>query len=323
MKQKKHLVIFGVASVFLMVMVAVICLNFRVIADVFIGMGYRPSVEMVSIRESLGLTGTGARIFNASLPVLQEKQEFNANCREVENESAILGCYRDDRIFVYNIVDEELPGIRELTAAHELLHAAYDRMSDADKAKWRDELVLVYEKNQGVLGEEIDLYSDNEKMEELYVRAGTEVADLPAGLEKHFADIFEDQDRIVGYYNSYIRVFREIEEKLDSLYGEINDLNGAIEGKVAEYEGGVESLNGKISEFNDCAATPDCFASVYLFNIRRAELLAEQEDLQGIYDEISEMIARYNEMVEEYNEYALHGRTLNMVINSSEKVESF
>ena len=321
MGKKNHKIFFVVCSLILMTIVAVVWLNFGVVKDFLVGLSYRPTSEMVEIRESLGLTGTGARIFNASLPELQEKQEFNLNCREVENESAILGCYRDDRIFVYNIVDEELPGIRELTAAHELLHAVYDRMSSEDRAKWRNELVAVYRENQDVLGDEIDLYGDSEKQEELYVRAGTEIASLPEVLEAHYAEIFEDQDKIVGYYNSYIRVFREIEAKLTSLYEEISDLNGEIETKVSEYEAGVLSLNSEISEFNTCANTADCFSSVYAFNRRRAELVARQNELSAAYDEIGALVAKYNEMIEEYNEYALHGQTLNMAINSSEKVE--
>lgn len=321
MGKKNHKIFFVVCSLILMIVVAVVWLNFGVVKDFLVGLSYRPTDEMVEIRESLGLTGTGARIFNASMPVLQEKQEFNSNCREVENESAILGCYRDDRIFVYNIVDEELPGIRELTAAHELLHAVYDRMSNEDKARWRNELVSVYRENQDVLGEEIELYNDSEKQEELYVRAGTEIADLPENLERHYAEIFEDQDKIAGYYNSYIKVFREIEVKLETLYGEIETLGEKIAAKTSEYEASLEALDSEISEFNNCAATADCFSSTYAFNKRRAELIGKKETLEAFYNEINTMVAEYNEMIEEYNEYALHGQTLNMVINSSEKVE--
>ncbi|MBQ3441244.1 hypothetical protein IJG27_02960 [Candidatus Saccharibacteria bacterium] len=321
MRKKNYKIFFVVCSVILMLGVVAVWLNFGVIKDVLVGMGYRPTSEMVEIREALKLTGTGARIFNASMPVLQEKQEFNSNCREVENESAILGCYRDERIFVYNIVDEELPGIRELTAAHELLHAVYSRMNSEDKDKWRNDLIAVYQENQGILGEEIDLYDDSEKQEELYVRVGTEIADLPDGLEKHYAEIFEDQDKIAGYYNSYIKVFREIEAKLEDLYGKITGLDEKIVAKTSEYEASLEALNGEIAEFNNCAATANCFSSVYVFNRRRAELLGKKEALDGLYDEISALIDQYNELIEEYNEYALHGQTLNMAINSSEKVE--
>ena len=323
MGKKNQKIFFVGCSLVLALGVMAICLNLNVISDFLVGMGYRPTSEMAEIRESLGLTGTGARIFNASLPVLQEKQEFNQNCREVENASAILGCYRDGKIFVYNIVDEELPRIRELTAAHELLHAVYHRMSNEEKTKWRNELIRVYRDNQEVLGDEIELYDDNEKQEELYVRAGTEVLDLPAELEKHYAEIFEDQDKIVGYYNSYIEVFREIEEKLDELYAKINALDDQIAAKTSEYEAGVGSLNAEIGEFNSCAATLNCFSSTYVFNSRRAGLVAKRDNLEALYNEINAMVTQYNQMVEEYNDYALHGQALNMAINSAEKTEEF
>lgn len=318
--RKKYKICFVVCSMILMLGVAVIWLNFGVIRDVLIGMGYRPTSEMVEIREALGLTGTGARIFNASLPVLQEKQDFNQNCREVENASAILGCYRDGKIYVYNIVDEELPGIRELTAAHELLHAVYHRMGSEEKSKWRNDLIKIYNENQSVLGDEIELYGDSEKQEELYVRVGTEIADLPEILEKHYREIFEDQDKIVGYYNSYIKVFREIEEKLEELYGEISALGEQINVKTAEYEANLGSLNVEISEFNNCAEILNCFSSMYVFNKRRAELVAKRDNLEALYNEINATVNQYNKKVEEYNEYALHGQALNMAINSSERV---
>lgn len=315
---KIFLVVCSMASGLLIVAVA---LNYGVISDFLVGLSYRPTSEMAEIRESLGLTDTGVRIFNASTPVLQERQEFNQNCREVENASAILGCYRDGKIYVYNIVDEELPGIRELTAAHELLHAVYHRMSNEEKSKWRNDLIKVYHENHSVLGDEIELYGDSEKQEELYVRAGTEIADLPEILEKHYREIFNDQDKIVGYYNSYIKVFREIEEKLENLYGEISALDEQISAKMAEYEAGIETLNAEISEFNDCAGTLNCFSSMYAFNKRRAELLAKRDTLETLYNELSALVDQYNKKVEEYNEYALHGQALNMAINSSEKVE--
>lgn len=318
--RKNSKIFFGVCSLVLVLLVAVVWLNIGVVSDFWVGMWYRPTDEMAEIRESLDLTGTGARIFNASLPELQERQEFNQNCREVENASAILGCYKDGRIYVYNIVDEELPGIRELTAAHELLHAVYHRMGSEEKSKWRNELIKVYHENQSVLGDEIELYGDSEKQEELYVRAGTEITDLPEILEKHYAEIFENQDKIAGYYNSYIKIFREIEEKLEGLYGEIKVLDEQIAAKTTEYQASIEALNAEISEFNNCAGTLNCFSSTYVFNKRRAELLAKRDSLESLYNEINAMVAQYNKKVEEYNEYALHGQALNMAINSSERV---
>lgn len=319
--EKRNLITFVAASVAVLVFTGLIIGNFGTIKDFFIGLSYHPSSEMSEIRDKLQLTGTGARIFNASLPELMEKAEFNYNCREIENESAILGCYTNDKIYIYNIVDEELPGIRELTSAHELLHAVYRRMSESERGKWNDILTKVYEDNQKILGEEIEIYDENERMEELYVRAGTEVKNLPEELERHYAEIFENQDGIVDFYESYIAVFRKIEQKMDELLEKAKNLEADINSKTADYEKRAEKLNADVAKFNECAGTMNCFASSAAFYNERAGLVAEQNALTALYDEINEMISKYNTLVTEYNENVLHGQILNMTINSSAKVE--
>ena len=322
-KNKKLIVIFTVVGVVLVLIAVVIALNFSFLKDVFVGMGYRPSDEMAEIRDDLKLTGKGWVIFNASLPELKERQEFNQYCRESENTAAVLGCYRGDKIYVYNILNEELEGIRELTAAHELLHAVYSRMSVADKDKWGNLVHKVYSDNKDVMGEEIELYDDSEKAEEMYVRAGTEVADLPLELEEHFGEIFENQDLIVSYYDSYIRVFREIENHLREIYAKIEKLGGEIEDATSRYEEGVAALNNDIAEFNNCAKTPNCFSSNAVFNRQRNALIGRQNGLVDLYNSVNDLINQYNDLVAEYNDNVLHGQILNQAMNSAEEVKGF
>ncbi|MBQ8985060.1 hypothetical protein IJ076_00660 [Candidatus Saccharibacteria bacterium] len=319
--ERRNLIVFAGISVLILVITAFIVTNYGVIRDVFAGMGYRPTAEMEEIRDKLSLTGTGVRIFNASLPELKEKAEFNQECREIENESAILGCYRDEKIYIYNIVDDELPGIRELTAAHELLHAVYKRMGDSDKKKWNEILMPIYEENQDVLGSEIDEYPDEQKNEEIYVRVGTEIKDLPDELEKHYGEIFENQDLIVDFYDGYIAVFRKIQKKMSELLTEVEKLEETINSKTADYTARVEKLNEDVKKFNECAGTLNCFSSTAVFNSERVGLLGEQSALNTLYNEINSLVEKYNNLVNEYNENALHGQKLNMKINSSEKLD--
>lgn len=314
---KAHLAWFVMASISVVVMVVLITLNFGVIRDLIIGVRYRPTPEMEHIRESLGLADAGLRIFNASMPELKERAEFNQNCREIENETAILGCYTDERIYVFDVASDELNGIKELTTAHELLHAVYDRMTDNVKSRWGGILKEVYEQNKDILGGEIELYPEDQKLEELYVRIGTEIKDLPIELEKHYAETFVDQDKIVDYYNSYITVFREIEKNLEVLFGQIKTLKTEIDTKSAEYENGMTALSAEIDEFNSCAGTVNCFKSSEEFNSRRAELVAKQGGYEKLYNAINEQIKEYNNLIEKYNENVLHGQQLNMTINSS------
>ena len=202
-------------------LVALIVFNRDWIRDFWRGVSYRPTSEMARIRDDLDLTGQGEFLFNASRPVLNESEEFNDTCRfESDEENAVLGCYRDENIYIYNIKDTELDGIRELTAAHELLHAVWERMSESERGSYAESLSLVYDQNKEILEGEITTYDNNERKEELYVRAGTEVKKLPDDLEKHYATIFNDQDKVVNFYNKYIAVFNNLKAEMDELKAE-------------------------------------------------------------------------------------------------------
>lgn len=303
------------------VLVVVIVLNRVWIYDFFRGVTYRPSLEMEEIRQKLGLTGRGEFLFNASQPTLNSEDDFNMYCASAGDAAAVLGCYSQQNVYVYNITEPSLEGIRELTTAHELLHAVYGRLSDIEKEKLRPSLEKVYQENPDILKSEIENYSTEHRMEEIYVRAGTEIKDLPEILEKHYAEIFTDQDKIVNFYNNYIGTFRMIEKKLDELKVELDAVQMEINNKSAEYERQVSELQADIYSFNNCANTAGCFASEYSFRMQRADLLGRQASLQELYAEIDNLIGEYNLLVEEYNDNILESKHLNNIINSHVKVE--
>ncbi len=309
------MVIIGVAALLLF-------LNREWIHDYLRGREYQPTSEMQRIREDLALTERGEFFFNAAQPELNDRDEFNAHCRDGANtEIAVLGCYTNSNIYIYNIEEDELEGIRELTAAHELLHAVYARMDEKEKEGFRSILDQVYDENEDILKRDLDTYDAAERFEEMYVRVGTEVADLPAELERHYSEIFKDQDKIVGFYNQYIEVFRKIESDMEALKQEMAELEAGIEIKTAEYHQGLNEVNAKIDEFNNCADTEGCFESEAVFEARRAYLIQEQQALEDLYNEINSLVDQYNLKVNEYNENVLHNDKLNQIVNSSEEPE--
>ena len=303
----------------LVVVVTTIALNREWLYDYYRGMTYQPSSEMGRIRTDLKLTERGEFLFNASQPVLSESEEFNSYCREEGNEIAVLGCYTGGSIYVYNITDEELDGIRELTAAHELLHAGFARMSNEEKAELKPILEQVYAANMDVLQADIETYDSAEQFEELYVRVGTEVANLPEALEKHYAEVFKDQNAVVAYYDKYNGVFRALQTEMDGLQTEMETINATVEQKTAEYERRVQQLDADIVSFNSCAEVVGCFKSEEEFNVRRGVLVAEQEALESMYYEINGLIDAYNAKVEVYNADVVQGKKLNNMINSAAK----
>lgn len=316
------IVIVGILMVALVGVMAVAVANREWVYDYVRGASYQPSGEMAKIRDDLKLTEQGEFLFNATRPQLEGKDTFNNVCRSVVDvEVAVLGCYTGGNIYIYNIVSEELTGIRELTTAHELLHAVWARMSDDEKAGLKSLLNQVYQENRAILESEINTYDESAKLEELYVRAGTEVANLPSALEKHYAEIFTDQDLVVKFYNSYIAVFREIEAEMDGLKAEMDAIAAETNAKKAEYEQRVSQLEADVVSFNACAAVVGCFDSEAAFYVRRDALVAEQESLNVLYAEISNLVAEYNARVEKYNADVTRSEQLNRMMNSNVRAE--
>ncbi len=295
-------------------------LNYRTILDFIAGFGYNPSPEMSSIKSSLDLTGDADRIFNASRPVLNSKDEFNKACDSHEDETAVLGCYANSQIHIYNVDAKELNGIKESTTAHELLHAVWTRLSDSEKNDLKSKLEQIYQKSEK-LKSELENYSEKDREDELHSRVGTEIKDLGSELENHYSKYFKDQDKIVSYYDSYIKPFETLKNQIKELSKTLETLKKQIDEKTKEYQARAEKLNQEISEFNNCASTLNCFTSRGEFNARRGELTAEQSAVNTLYGELDTTIKEYNSKVGEYNDNILKNQDLENLINSNKEVK--
>lgn len=298
----------------------VLALNYQVIFDFIKGTIYAPSLEMTEVRESLDLNSRGEFLFNASMPVLNNEEDFNENCHSYDEVETILGCYTEQKIYVYDIKDKELDGIVELTAAHELLHAVYDRMSIRERDELREVLERVYNENLEVLKDEVSAYDSAEQLEEMYVRIGTEVKSIPEELESNYARIFNNRKAIVGFYEKYNGVFKKYEEELKNLETRLKEINAELDGKSGEYSNRVNALNNSIDAFNDCANTIGCFKSDTEFYNKREELLSEKRWVEGLYNEIESLINQYNNNVEKYNENVFKIDRIQDIINSHIKI---
>ncbi|MBR3263968.1 hypothetical protein IKF94_01905 [Candidatus Saccharibacteria bacterium] len=317
-------IIIGLAIVLTGIAGVLLYQNKTVIIDWFAGLSYSATAEVSAIEQSIDLNDSGRLIFRATKPVLSSRDEFNDSCDSHNTDVSVLGCYTKNRIYVYDVDTAELSGVKESTMAHELLHAVWDRLSTSDKDALTNKLLAVYndEKYHALLSEDLETYAESERIDELHSRIGTEIANLPADLESHYAKYFKDQDRIVSYYDSYITPFRTLSEHLEALSVELESLKATIEQKTSDYYASAESLSAEIDEFNNCANTPNCFATDYAFYVRRNELSAIRDTLEAEYESISSLINQYNNLVKEYNENIVRGRTLESMINSNTNVES-
>lgn len=298
-------------------------LNRGQIYDYISAQTFRPSEKIANVKDSIKLTSRAGTIFYATHPALMEKDAFNGACDSHDDEISVLGCYSGGQIYLYNIEDPELAGVVESTAAHELLHAVWERMGTNEKDEVTSYIKSVYddEKYHELLAEDLETYEEEERIEELHSRIGTEIADLPAALEEHYAKYFENQDLIVDFYDSYITPFRELSEEIDAMSEKLEIMSAEIDEKTAIYYQDADMLSAEIDQFNACVSTPNCFATDAIFYARRNVLVGKQSALDSEYDALNDLIDQYNALVEEYNANILRGETLERAINSNKKTE--
>ena len=293
------------------------------IADWISGMSYSPTPEMTAVENELSLTEDGKRILYATHPTLEQRDDFNYLCDSHNQDITILGCYTDNRIYLYDINEQSLAGVKESTLAHELLHAVWERMPESEKNRISKILTEVYENEQykSLLAEDLELYDESKRMDELHSRIGTEIVELPEELEAHYAKYFKNQDSLVAHYNNYITPFREISAKLKEISGKIKELEATIDEQSKSYYELAEKLSSDIKEFNQCAEKSGCFESISAFQKARNELVTRKAEIEEMFTKVNDLIKQYNTLRDEYNENYLRGKTLESIINSNAKVE--
>ena len=237
--------------------------------------GYQPPTEIAAIVEQTTMTKQGKHLFYINRPALEDKATFRQNCPDYEA-TIVIGCYRQGQggIHVLKVDDPRLEGVEQVTAAHEMLHAAYDRLTRGERQQiegWLND----YAKNgltDARVKDTLKSYETTEpgqQTNEMYAIFGTELPDLPAELERHYSRYFNDRAAVVRFAANYQEAFTSRQKQVDA------------------YDQQLNSLNAKIK------------ANSELLSRRRDELTASERQLNGYRQ--SGDIARYNSGVENYN----------------------
>lgn len=99
-----------------------------------VGLPPDPEAEIAMLVDRMALTDEGRRVFLLAQPVVVD--DLGELCGEVpdDGELVTLGCYHGfDRIYVLRGGGPYGDAVTVTTAAHELLHAVYARMSSAER----------------------------------------------------------------------------------------------------------------------------------------------------------------------------------------------
>ena len=289
------------------------------INDTILASNFEPTEDVVEIIDRLELTDRGLRIFKASHPVLQNREEFiSSGCNDVHETTSTLGCYDSTNIYIYNSENAELAGLEESTAAHELLHAIWSRLAIYDTARLMPLLDEVYDAHKDKLADYMAGYPDDQRYTELHSVVGTEFPanELPDELRQHYEAFFADFDNIYSYYAKYNDVLARINKEIDKLSKDIERRKTEINEREEYYSREADRLSADISDFNTRADTEGAFASEWAFNRERNQLITRQKELNAYYDETSHLVKEVNQKIDEYNATAIHHNDLIQSIDS-------
>lgn len=303
-----------------------IVLNKQLVSDNVIGFFYQPTGEVLQLEDRVGFSDEGKRIFRATQPELSGAEEFNSQCPRREVKSPIIGCYTsDDRVYVYNVTNPELDGIEEVTAAHEMLHAAWSRLSSSEREHLSKLLRGAYSNiKDDNLDERIQYYTRTEPSEvnnELHSILGTEHRGLTPELEEHYSRYFTDRNTVLDFHSKYSGKYQSLQDQSDSLWSQLSALSDSITKDQKTYLSQSAVLNSDINAFNRRADSGG-FSSMATFNAERAALTGRISQLELRRTKINNDIEEYNSLYRSYRHVAAQIEDLNKSIDSFESLEA-
>jgi len=298
--------------------------NRQFVLDQFSVWSYTPSSQVEAISSKVGFTKDGQFVFYATKPEVASHETFNQECPRQETGSPILGCYTtNDRIYIYDLTNEQLNGMEEVTAAHEMLHAVWYRTSSEEKATLTEQLKAAYGKvDDASLKTRMEYYERTEPGEfanELHSILGTEVHSLGEPLESYYAKFF-DRQATLALHDKYSDVYQALYARADELYANMQELSTTIQSESKSYDAAAVQLSTDISSFNDRARS-GAFTSQAQFNAERAALIRRSNALNEDRVKINARIATYNTYYNEYQEIAKQVEVLNDSIDSYSQID--
>lgn len=324
MLDKKHsfsgTIVTGTLSIIILVAAGWLVMNRQYAIDQVNVWSFTPTANIKKIDERVDFTSKGQFYFYATQPQVDGTDRFNQDCPRQEAKNPILGCYTSGRIFVYDITNTQLDGIEEVTAAHEMLHAVWERTSPSEQARIANLLKAEYQKqaNNKDLIERMDYYQRTEPGEfdnELHSILGTELASISPELETYYKQFFNNRQKVVSLHAKYDTVFRGLRDRSDTLYTELTALGISIETRTATYDADIAQLSADITTFNARAKSGD-FASINQFNSQRTALTKRSDKVEANRASISADIDMYNGKYKEYQAISSQIELLNKSIDS-------
>lgn len=279
---------------------------------------YIPPARIVEIADGARMSELGRKLFYVHKPELNGRDEFNRNCSGFE-QTIILGCYITHwRIYIFDVNDPRLDGIEEVTAAHEMLHAAYDRLSSAEKSRI-DKLTAEYysQMENERVKKVVESYREQDPSSvpnELHSILPTEVLDLGPELEQYYAKYFINRQEVVHLSLRYEAVFTQQQERIALLANEIASLQNQLNTDkvtITNFENNIKVEAERLEALRAGNNVEEYNAAVPGYN----QMIRTYRNLISAYNN---KVKRLNALITEHNHLAVEQKDLINSISSRE-----
>jgi hypothetical protein len=295
------------------IIIAVVIIGFRFspeIQDTIKLLNYQPSPTIARLATQAKMTDTARRLFYANNPTI-ENQGMSLNFCNRSEHTIILGCYVSNKgIFIKEVNNPNLQGVMEVTAAHEMLHVVYHRMSLFEQSQLDRQLrqLLAKVDNPRILNliqsyEKQDPASVNSELHSIF---GTELRHLTPELETHYRQYFTDRAAVVALSERYEGVFTALKEKVKTLDLDLKQRQSALDrlsDRVKQEAQAIASERINLqNQISNSQPTDNRFL-VDNFNSR-------VQNYNLLVSQLREQIQVYNRIVTEHNSLTLEQKSL-------------
>lgn len=278
---------------------------------------YQAPAAVAQLATDTTMNSATRRVFYINHPEVDDKASFRSHCTNGEREQTIiLGCYVQKKgIYVLAVNDSRLAGIEQVTAAHELLHAAYDRLSKSERTRTSELITKAY---AGVsdqrIRDTIDAYkrAGADVTNELHSILGTEVKNLPPELETYYSQYFTNRARVVSYSETYQQAFTDRKSKVAAYDLQLTDLKAQIDANQSELGQRAILLEAKRSDLDQLKSS----GMVAAYNAEVSSYNADVRSYNSIVDSTKKLIAMFNDILNQRNGVALEEQELFQAIDS-------
>lgn len=308
--------LFGIAASIAVVVLGILTwFNRYNILDWWNLRNYNPPAVVEQLAQQDTMDTLATHIFYAQHPQIDDRQQLSSNCQTGEL-TIVLGCYVSGKgIFLFSVNDPRLNGVEQVTAAHEMLHAAYDRMSSTERQQVDNLTAQAFAQvTDQRIRSTVEQYRKRDSSvvpNELHSILGTEVRNLPPALEQHYQKYFTHRATIVGYSEQYQREFTSRQAQVTADDQKLTSLKSQIDANQAELDTQLGSLNTQRQQLLGMSRSDQS-----LYNAQVNSFNNSVNAYNSLVVATKSLIQQYNDLVNQRNALAVEVNSLNKEIDS-------